>query len=90
MSNGYSDDLSIDRIDNEGNYTPKNCKFSTRLEQMANTRISVVTDKLINSVSKDLEAGGVLQKDICKKYMISQGTLQKIKNILKGVRALCI
>jgi len=38
MRNGYSDILTIDRIDNDGNYELANCKWSTRKEQNNNHR----------------------------------------------------
>lgn len=41
MTNGYSDDLQLDRIDNDGNYEPCNCKWSTRIEQGNNRRTCV-------------------------------------------------
>lgn len=44
MANGYSDELQIDRIENDGSYRPENCKWSTRAGQSLNRRSNVYLD----------------------------------------------
>lgn len=41
MTNGYSDELSIERIDVNGDYEPSNCRWITNAEQQRNKRNNV-------------------------------------------------
>lgn len=41
IANGYKDNLTLDRIDVNGNYEPQNCRWVTRKEQSNNKRNTV-------------------------------------------------
>lgn len=45
ISHGYKDNLTIDRIDNNGNYEPNNCRWITHAEQQRNRTNNIFIEK---------------------------------------------
>lgn len=58
LKNGFKENLSIDRENNDLNYTPKNCRWTTREVQSRNTRI-------LSSNNKTGFRGVSFDKDRC-------------------------
>ena len=74
MSSGYSDDLQIDRIDNDGNYCPKNCRWVTQKQNLRNTRKChfITVDGIKKCVSEWCEDLGI-KKETGMKYVRKYG-----------------
>lgn len=69
LSHGYSDELSIDRINVNGNYEPDNCRWATSEEQGNNKTDNVYVD-------------GMTLKQFCKKNNLNYKRMDLLKNKL--------
>lgn len=53
LDNGYEEHLTLDRIDNDGNYEPSNCRWADKETQYNNRRNSILIN--INGIKKSLK-----------------------------------
>lgn len=72
MSNGYSDELTIDRIDNNGNYEPDNCRWVDNRTQAVNKRTNHLVT--IEGVTKSLKEWSEI---FCINYQTVQDRLKR-------------
>lgn len=67
ISSGYQDDLTIERIDNDGDYCPDNCRWATIKEQ-CNNRSTNINIKIGNATKTLMQWCEVFELDYKKIY----------------------
>lgn len=70
INNGYSDDLTIDRINVNGNYEPSNCRWVTRKEQANNTssNVYIYYNGETKTLSQWAEKVGIDRRTLYKRF----------------------
>ena len=79
LSNGYADNLEINRKNNEGNYCPENCNFVTAKENTRHRRGQKIKNMIMANEIRDLhKIGNYSQRDLAKRYDVSSTQIWRI------------
>lgn len=78
LSNGYADNLEIDRTDVNGNYCPENCRWISSLENSRNRRCSKLDRDKVSVIRLRIEQG-FNNSALAKYYRVSTGTISAIR-----------
>lgn len=76
LAHGYSDDLTIDRIDVNGDYCPKNCRWAIRLQQANNKRSNHFI--LAFGITKTLSEWSRDPRCVCASYNMLKDRITKL------------
>lgn len=79
IKNGYSEDLTLDRIDVYGNYTPENCRWVTQKVQQNNRTNNTVykLGKEIHTLSEWAEITGIGRSTISARILKLKWTVER-------------
>ena len=86
LNNGYADNLTIDRINPDGNYESSNCQWILGKENSRKQRTNKIKGlEMANEIRALYNSGYYTQKDLAEKYNISRQHISSIINNKKWI-----
>jgi hypothetical protein len=85
INNGYTDELTIDRINNNGNYEPSNCRWISMFVQNNNSRHTklIQCDGEVHSVSEWARIKNISRSTITKRIKLGWDIYKALNSPIK-------
>lgn len=84
LENGYKENLTIDRINNKGDYKPTNCQWITNAENAGKDKKLYTLGEEIDITIERLKLG-ITQRGMAKELRVSKNTIQRAEKNAKVV-----
>jgi hypothetical protein len=88
VENGYSDELTIERIDTDGNYEPSNCCWKTQKDQQNNRRNNhrIAINGVTKTLSQWAESSGINPKTILSRINYGWRDEDLLRPVNRGIK----
>lgn len=78
--NGYKKGLEIDRIDNDGIYSPSNCRYVSAAANTRNRSTTKLNWDIVDEIRSRYLQGNIKQYELAKIYNLSQSAICQLIN----------
>lgn len=80
LANGYKKKLLIDRINNNGNYEPQNCRWTNHIENNRNSRNTKLNIIMVKEIREKYKTKAYSTRFLGNEYGVSKNTISNVIN----------